>query len=213
MHSKLRRIESEKKNIENTLKSNEKNINYQQSLVQYQSDCKILDLKKELELITQEHNSEILRNRQEADKTLLEFKILYERELDSFKYQINQLNTKLKKKNREFEIAKEQSNSNLLKIQIEELESQLEYYRQSSNTRSKPLEDFNLICAETLESQGSIKYNSALFSQPQAEPKPNINQLDQALSEIKALKKEIENIKQEKNSNEKKFRDEIKGQK
>ena len=154
--SQKQKLEADKIASEQALKSYENNISYTQSLQQFQIDSKIADFQREIEIQKEQHRNELLKARQESDKTVLELKILYEKEKDAFKGQISQLQSKLRIYSQEIEHLKQECNQNMLKIQIEELESELDYYKSLSINKFKEEtyenEDFRSLCTDNLES-------------------------------------------------------------
>ena len=85
--SQLQKLESDKLSVEQALKSYEHDRSHQIEKQKYQTDLKLIDLQRQLELQREESRNELIRNRQESDKSIIEIKAIYEKEIDTLKNQ------------------------------------------------------------------------------------------------------------------------------
>lgn len=210
--SQVQRLEGEKISLEQALKSCEGEIAHLKSLKNLQNDSKTAEIQREFEILKEEHKNELVKSRQASDKVILELRGLYEAEFDVLKQQISTLHGKLKGSLQEIEYLKENNNANMYKLQVEELENELEYYKSITNTgylsRNDEDQQFRSICTETLQSFDEKKYEKPSNFEVQKEILQI--QIEKYEIESKELKKELEKIKEETVSNEHKLKNEIK---
>ena len=220
--SQLQRLQAEKLSVDQALKSYENNSLYQQSIKEFQTDSKVADLQRQFDIQKEEHKNELLRNRQASEKTMLELKIMYDKEIDNFKQQILQLQARLKSSLEEIESLREGDSTIRQKFQVEELESELEYYKSFVHTgfisRSEDREEFNSIYTEALNSKesasrgnGSNKYSySADFENILLKNEKLTLDNEKYQIEVNELRNEFEKIKRASVENENKLKNEIK---
>lgn len=221
--SQLQKLESDKLAAEQALKSYEHDKSYQQELQKYQTDMKVLDLQRQLELQREESRNELTKARQESDKAIIELKQMYEKEMDAIKNQSWQMQEKLRSQAYTIENMKEESNPKLLEIRIEELEGELEYYKSlKPNPKSKKPEDNDEIFLSSREDLSEIK-NSASKSRRNPRPSPDFEienlilqnerlklQFDRARLEIDQLSIELDRTRREQLDSENALKNEVK---
>ena len=221
--SQMQRFQAEKLSVEQALKSYESNNAYQQSIRDFQVDSKVVDIQRQLEIQIEEHKNELLRSRQASDRVIIELKIMYDKEIDSFKEQILHLQARLKTNSEEIERLREDNNTNRQKFQVEELESELEYYKSLVHTgfisRNGDSEEFNSICTSALVSNESAtsrgnrnneySYNTD-FENILLKNEKLILDNGKYQIEVNELRSEFEKIKKESIENENKLKNEIK---
>ncbi|OMJ73293.1 hypothetical protein SteCoe_28043 [Stentor coeruleus] len=223
--SQLQKLESDKLAAEQALKSYEHDKSYQQELQKYQTDMKVLDLQRQLELQREESRNELTKARQESDKAIIELKQMYEKEMDSLKNQSWQMQEKLRSQAYTIENMKEESNPKLLEIRIEELENELEYYKSlkpNTSTKKKNPEENDEIFLSSREDLSEIK-NSASKSRRNQRPSPDFEienlilqnerlklQFDRARLEIDQLSIELDRTRREQIDSENALKNEVK---
>ena len=213
--SKMQKIEADKLLLEKNLKSYENSLNYSQSLYTIQTDAKLADILRQKQLEKEDHNNELLKVRNEADKAIHDLKLLYEKELNWHKEQEGILQNKIKKYLEEIEVLKE-NNEALSKFELEDVKSQLEYYK-SLCYRKGFDEDCQSLFTDSIGSKDSFNRNSRSFKSGLDTDHEtvvfkdfNFDLLNKFKKDNERLQGEIKKIQDETENNENKLKNEIK---
>ena len=199
--SQLQKLESDKMSVEQALKSYENDKYFQQDIFKYQQDLRIAELSKQLDLSKEESRNDVMKTRQESDKALIELKFLYENEIESLKSQIRNLQDKLRNEKNKIDSIRSENNPKLMEIRIEELESELEFYK---NKRRK---DESLM----LNSQEDGRKGRDLHIESLALENEKVKvQLERAKFEIEQMNVEMQRSRREQLENENNLKNEIK---
>ena len=199
--SQLQKLESDKMSVEQALKSYENDKYFQQDIFKYQQDLRIAELSKQLDLSKEESRNDVMKTRQESDKALIELKFLYENEIESLKSQIRNLQDKLRNEKNKIDSIRSENNPKLMEIRIEELESELEFYK---NKRRK---DESLM----LNSQEEGRKGRDLHIESLALENEKVKvQLERAKFEIEQMNVEMQRSRREQLENENNLKNEIK---
>lgn len=199
--SQLQKLESDKMSVEQALKSYENDKYFQQDIFKYQQDLRIAELSKQLDLSKEESRNDVMKTRQESDKALIELKFLYENEIENLKSQIRNLQDKLRNEKNKIDSIRSENNPKLMEIRIEELESELEFYK---NKRRK---DESLM----LNSQEEGRKGRDLHIESLALENEKVKvQLERAKFEIEQMNVEIQRSRREQLENENNLKNEIK---
>ena len=198
--SQMNRLEADKISVNQALKSYENDLTYNQSLLQFQNGSKITELQRENEILKEEHRNNTQKLRQEFDKMVIELKLLHEREKDSLRNQISQLQSKLRIYSQEIEHLKQEHNQNMQKIQIEELTNELEYYKSlkvsSFQDEIEGSEEFRSIYTENFGSKDSYaRYNKSARYQTEDATENLTLQKERLLIQMKKDKRAFENLR------------------
>lgn len=123
------KLEADKISAEKELKTRQGELAQLQSLQQYQIENKLLDAQRKIEMMNEEHLNEIKQVRQDADKSVVEIKVIYEQEIDCLKEQVIGSQGKIRELLKQVESLKEKNSGCELKEQVLALEEELEQYR------------------------------------------------------------------------------------
>ena len=183
---------------------------------QIQNESKVLELQRKLELLKEEHLNEVKLVRQEGDKSVLEIKVIYEQEIDKLKSQIIALNGKLRETSSELEGIQARDNSSVLKNQISLLEEALEHYKtlnkQSAKFNEKDeFRSFNSDFFVSRDSYTSRPLRKMYEDELNLPYNPKVPlEYQKFVNEIERLREVNENLRKEKDENDKKLKNEIK---
>lgn len=123
------KLEADKLSAEKELKTKQGELTQLQSLQQYQIENKLLDAQRKMEMMNEEHLNEIKKVRQDADKSVVEIKVIYEQEIECLKEQVIGSQGKIRELLKKVENLNEKNSGSGLKEQVMALEEELEQYR------------------------------------------------------------------------------------
>lgn len=213
--SQLQKLESDKLSAGHALKSYEQDKSHSQILEKYQLDLKILELEHKLEFQKEEARNELLRCRKESDQAIFEMKSMYDNEIESLKNQSWQLQEKIRHQSSKIEYLKEESNPELLRIRIEELEGELEYYK---GNFLKKEEEENVLISSREDISEIKKWDSKVKRQNVGNEIENLLlqnervklKLDRTQLEMEQMANELERTRKDQLENETSLKNEIK---
>lgn len=197
--SQLQKIESDKMSVEQALKSYENDRNFQKDFFKYQQELKINDLTKQLDLSKEESRNEVMKTRQESDKALMDLKLMYERELEKLKSQLRGTSDKLRAEKSKIDLIRSDNNPKLMEIRIEELESELEFYK------NKGSKDSLFLTSQEDEKKRNFKIESLALENEKIRV-----QLERSQLEVDQLAIELERTRRDKEETEVNLKNEIK---
>ena len=219
--SQLQKLESDKLSVEHALKSYEQDRSHSQELFKYQQELKIAELQHQLEFHKEESRTELLRSRKDTDKAVIELKSMYETEIDLLKNQSMQLQDKIRHQSSKIGNLKEESNPKMMMIRIEELEGELEYYKNNRNNSYRKKEEESVLISSREDLSEIKKWDSKVKKQGGNSAEYEIEnlllqnervkvQLDRARLEVDQFANELERNRREQAENECLLKNEIK---
>jgi soluble cytochrome b562 len=189
-------------NVEQALKSYENDKFFQQDILKYQQELRIADLSKQIDLSKEESRNEVIKTRQESDKAILELKLLYENEIENLKSQLRNTQDKLRSEKNKRESFRSENNPKMMEIRIEELESELDFYK----SRVKRREENSMF-----NSQEEGRKNRDLVVESLALENEKVKvQLERSRFEVEQISMQLERNRREQMENENNLKNEIK---
>jgi hypothetical protein len=211
MMNKIIKLEADRLSAEKELKSRSTDLAQMKSLQQIQSEAKIQELHRKIDLLKEEHANEVKLVRQEGDKSLIELKVLYEQEIDSLKNQLSSLSSKFREKTAEIDSLREKDSA--LKAQISVMEEALSHYKtlHKSKPDKEEFRSFNSDFFMSKDSLSSRPFRNMCEDDINLPFNPKIPvEFQKFVNEIERLRSLNEKILKEKEENEKKLKNEIK---
>ena len=139
LRDQIKKLESDKLSLENSLKSYQHDSEHEQSLSKYQFQLKLHEAQRELEIQKEEARKDCLKIQQEADSAIIEIKSLFNKENEALRQQIRSLQQKVRQQSEKIHSFKE-----LEKSKYEEEKSKTDNACQTSfeeeRTEDRPLQ-------------------------------------------------------------------------